>query len=144
MGGTVITEDAVNEPSVVVAVIVAEPTVTPVTNPLVLTVATAGFPLVNVTALLAAFAGLTVAVSCNRDPIFTGAVLGFTVTPVTRTGVTVTATEADLPPLTVVTVIVSVPGAIPLITPEVLTVAIALLLLWYVTALFVAFAGAIV
>ena len=49
IGLTVITEVAVLEPSCVVTVIVAVPTLTPVTSPVALTVATAVFELLQVT-----------------------------------------------------------------------------------------------
>jgi hypothetical protein len=61
---TVIVEVAVLFPSVVVAVIIAEPTETAVTNPVVLTVATPVLFELHVIALLEAFGGDTFTVNC--------------------------------------------------------------------------------
>jgi hypothetical protein len=60
---TVVVEVAVNPPSDVRAVIVAEPSPTPVTSPDVLTVATCSLEVVQVTALFVAFEGSTAAVN---------------------------------------------------------------------------------
>ena len=53
------------DPSAALAVIVAVPLDTAVTNPVLLTVATAVLLLLHVTLLLVAFSGVTVAVSCR-------------------------------------------------------------------------------
>ena len=145
-GVTVITEEPVNPPLCVVAVTVAEPTVTPVTTPEVLTVAIPGLLETQVTVLFVAFAGATVAVSVAVPPTVTVAVGGVTLTPVTGTlmGVTVTTEEEVKPPLCVVAVTVAEPKATPVTTPDELTVTIAGLLEAHVTVLFVAFAGATV
>ena len=55
-------------PSVVVAVMVAEPALIPVTTPLLLTVATDVLLERHVTVLLVALVGSTVAVSCRFSP----------------------------------------------------------------------------
>jgi hypothetical protein len=60
---TVTPQYAVKEPSLVVTVIAALPTLTPVTRPVWLTVATDGSLVAHVTAGFAAFGGLTVAVN---------------------------------------------------------------------------------
>ncbi len=135
---------AVLPPSCVVTVMVAVPAATAVTRPAVLTVATAVLLLLHVTFLLVALAGATVAVNCCVEPIFTVAVVGLTVTPVTTTGVTVMALVAVLLPSCVVTVIVAVPTATAVTKPAVLTVATEALLLLHVTFVLVALAGATV
>ena len=84
---TVTAQVAVLLPSCVVKVIVAEPTATPVTTPVVLTVANAVLLDVHVTFLLVAFEGATVAVNEVVAPATTLAVVGATVTPVTATAV---------------------------------------------------------
>jgi hypothetical protein len=93
-----------------VAVIVADPAVTPVTNPLAVTVANAGALLAHVTTrplngLPAASSG--VAVSCWVAPNATGAVAGLTVTDATGIGSNVTDAELlrplALPEVTAVT-----------------------------------------
>ena len=82
---TVTSQDAVKLPSVVVAVIVAVPAVTPVTLPLLSTVATDVLLLLHVTVLTLASFGATVAESCATSPIAISLVVGLTVTPVTGT-----------------------------------------------------------
>jgi hypothetical protein len=67
---TVMVAAAVLFPSVVLTVIVAVPPLTPVTTPDELTVATAGLELVQVTALLVAVVGFTVAVKVTVDFTF--------------------------------------------------------------------------
>jgi hypothetical protein len=125
---------------------VALPAAMPVTKPLELTVATLVLLLLHVTVLFVALVGATVAVNCCVPPTAIDALVGDIVTPVTATvdEVTVTAQVAVLEPSWVVTVIVAVPAALPVTKPDVLTVAIAVLLLVQVTVLFVAFAGATV
>ncbi len=135
---------AVKLPLTVVTVIVAVPVATPVTRPVELTVATAVLLEVQVTFLLDAFDGDTVAVSCCVWFAKIDAVVGLTVTPVVATTVTVMAEVAVFPPSCVVTVIVAVPAAMPLTSPEELTVATEALLDDHVTFLLVAFAGATV
>lgn len=66
----------------------AEPLATPVTTPRLLTVAMAGLLEDQVTVLLVALAGRTVAVSRVVAPTFTVAVVGATVTPVGGTSMT--------------------------------------------------------
>jgi hypothetical protein len=100
----------------------------------------------QVTFLLVAFAGETVAVNCCVVPTALEAEVGDTVTPVTRTFpvVTVIADVAVLFPSWVVTVIVALPVATPVTTPLEFTVATAVLFELQVTVLFEAFAGATV
>ena len=66
-------------------------------------------------------------------PINILAVVGDTVTPVTRIGLTVITDEAVLEPSCVVTVMVAVPTDIPVTSPVALTVATAVLELLQVT-----------
>ena len=68
---------------------VAVPTLTAVTKPVELTVATAALEVDQLTVLLVAFVGATVAVSCCVPPTNIEAVEGVTVTPVTKIGLTV-------------------------------------------------------
>ena len=63
--------------------IVAVPAFTAVTTPADVTVATLLFDVVHVTALLVAFAGLTVAVKLAVSPTFNSALVLFNVIPVT-------------------------------------------------------------
>ena len=66
-------------------------------------------------------------------PINMDAVVGLTVTPVTKIGFTVMTEVAVLEPSCVVTVIVAVPTLTPVTSPVALTVATAVLLLLQVT-----------
>jgi hypothetical protein len=106
--GTVTVTEAValNEPSSVVAVMVAEPDDTPETSPFSFTVATLVLLLVQVTFLLVALAGLTVAAITPVPPGIRVRVAGVSDIPVTGTAaaVTVIAQVAVLLPSTVVTV----------------------------------------
>jgi len=139
---------AVKLPSTVVTVMVVVPAAMPVTKPVAFTVATPGVELDQVTFLLVALAGATVAVSCVVPLTVTEAVAGATLTPVTgTTAVTVIALVAVKLPSTVVTVIVAVPVVWPVtkeIKPLGLTVATLGLELDQVTFLLVALAGATV
>ena len=76
---------AVKPPSWVLTVMVAVPLATPVTSPVELTVATEVLPDVQVTVLLVALAGATVAVNCCMPPGLSDTVVGDTDTPVTGT-----------------------------------------------------------
>ena len=113
-----------------VAVIVAEPTDTPVTTPVVaLTVATAVLfddQATTRSVTIAPFASFTVAESVVVVPITRLFEAGTTATLPTGTGVTVTVALADL--VSLVAVIDALPGATPVTTPFVDTVATALLL----------------
>jgi hypothetical protein len=80
---TVIALEAVNPPSVVVAVMVALPAATPVTTPLLFTVAMLVLPELQLTPGSVALLGDTVAVSDVVEPTFTEALVGATDTPVT-------------------------------------------------------------
>ncbi len=117
-----------------VAVIVAEPAVTPVTRPPLLTVATAVLLLAQVTtrpvSVLPA-ASLVTAESCWVEPVLMLAVAGLTVTEATGTIVTVMAAVPLLPSL--VAVIVAEPAATPVTRPVPLTVATPVLLLAHAT-----------
>lgn len=97
---TVTIQEAVKFPSVVVAVIVAEPAVTPVTLPFVATVAFTEFD-DQTNALFVAFVGKTVATKVTPllGPVAMVAVVRFNVTPVTGIKAdTVTTQEAVFPP----------------------------------------------
>ena len=74
-----------------------------------------------------------VALNCCVPPIRIDAVVGDTVTPVTKIGLTVMVDVAVNDPSTVVTVMVAVPTEIPVTNPVALTVAIDVLLLPQVT-----------
>ena len=105
---------------------VVVPAATPVTRPLVDTVATPALELVHVTArLVNAFPteSLGVAVSCTRCPATTLVEAGLRVTDATGTFDTVTV-EVPLCP-SLVAVIVAVPTTTPVTMPEPLTVATA-------------------
>jgi hypothetical protein len=141
---TVTRQVAVFPPSCVVTVTVVVPSDKPVTNPLLLTVATAVLLLLHVTFLLDALLGETVAVSCCVAPTLMVAEVGDRETPVTATGLTVTKQAAVLPPSCVVTVMFAVPGDKPVTNPLLLTVATAVLLLLHVTFLLPALGGATV
>jgi hypothetical protein len=110
-----------------VAVIVALPTATAVTTPLPLTVATAAFDELHVTARPVSgfpLASRALAVSCCVPPTVRLAVAGDTLTVATGTGRTVTETVADSvaavvpgPEPVQVAVTVAVPGATAITTP---------------------------
>src|SRR5207302_922533 len=116
------------------AVIVAEPAATPVTRPLLLTVAIAVLLLAQVTTRpdsglpLASFG---VAVSCAVVPSFTEAAAGATVTEATGTTVTVTLALPLWPSL--VAVIVAEPATFAVTSPLLETVATDVLLENHVT-----------
>ena len=117
-----------------VAVIAAEPPPTPLTKPLVDTVATAVLPLAHVTGRPLRglpFASSGVAVSCTLAPVATVAEAGLTATEATGTGFTVTAELPLFPSL--VAVIVAEPTATPVTSPLVETVATAEALVVHVT-----------
>src|SRR6266702_512856 len=135
--GTIRTEIA-DEPLCpsLVAVIVAEPAVTPFTEPLVVTVATDALEVAHVTTRPASTfpaESLVVALSWTVWPVFRPADGGATVTVATGTVETVIVALPLLPSL--VAVIVAVPTAEPVTTPLPLTVATAPLLLDQVTVL---------
>src|SRR5436309_4597056 len=118
-----------------VAVIVAEPAVTPVTSPLPPTVATALLLLAQVTVRPLSgfpFASFGVAASCTVWPACTDAVAGLTVTDATGTVLTVIVAVPPCPPL--LTAIVAAPALTPVTSPLPLTVATAVLLLAQLTA----------
>src|SRR5439155_994629 len=117
-----------------VAVIVAEPGVTPETRPLLLTVATAVLELDHVTVRPESGvppASLGVAVSCTVWPACTDAEGGVTSTVATGTFVTVTDEVPLFPSRSAV--IVAEPGVTPETRPLLLTVATAVLELDHVT-----------
>src|SRR5436190_2243475 len=112
-----VTDDDPDFPSLV-AVTVAVPGVTPVTTPVVDTVATAVLLELHVTTRpvsTAPLASFSVAVSAPVCPTMIELVAGETATVATGAGVTVTAEVPDFPSL--VAVIVAVPGATPVTTP---------------------------
>src|SRR5437763_11274709 len=118
-----------------VALIVAEPGVTPETSPEPFTVATDVLLLDQVTVRpesVLPFASLSVAVSCTVCPGWIDAVGGLTETVATGARTTVT----DAVPLfsSLVAVIVAEPGVTPETSPELVTVATDVLLLDQVTA----------
>src|SRR5438067_10374136 len=123
--GTVVTVSAavLLLPSLV-AVIVAEPAVTPATRPLPLMVATLGLPLVHVTirpVSVPPAESFGVAVSCTVCPTVRLVVAGEIATEATGTVVTVSAAVLLLPSL--VAVIVAEPAVTPATRPLPLTVA---------------------
>ena len=134
LGSTTVTAEVPLWPSLV-AVIIADPAVTPATRPLELTVATLVLPLDHVTVRpdsglpLASFGA---AVSCTVWPVSTLADAGLTVTDATGTLVTVMADVPICPSL--VAVIVAEPAAAPVTRPLLLTVATAPLLVVQLTA----------
>src|SRR4029077_6110584 len=133
LGGVTVMAEVPLRPSLV-AVIVADPTATPVTSPLPLTVATAVLSLDHVTTRPdngLPFASFGVAVSCTVAPCWTLAGGGVTVTEATGTAVTVIAEVPLLP--SDVAVIVAEPAATPVTSPLPFTVATAVLLLAQVT-----------
>src|SRR2546426_10057367 len=117
-----------------VAVMVAEPTATPVTSPLAFTAATVVLLLDHVTTRPASanpFASFGIAVNCAACPTITLAVAGVTVTDATGSWVTVMAAVPLWPSLSAV--MVAAPAATPVTTPLALTAAAAALLLAHVT-----------
>ena len=141
---TVITLDATRPPSAALTVMVAVPTLKPVTSPVSLTEAIDESLELQEIFLLDAFAGTTVAVNCCVAPIFTLAVAGAKVTPVTAITFTVTLAVAVIPPSLVVTDMTALPPPTPLTKPVSLTVATEVLLDLQTTLLSVAVAGATV
>src|SRR6266704_1218843 len=118
-----------------VAVIVADPSATPVTTPLADTVATALLLVVQVTTRplsVLPLASLRVAVSCTVPPTYRFGAAGLTVTAATGTRLTVTLVVPLCPSL--VAVIVTAPAATPVTSPAAETVAIAGFELVHVTA----------
>src|SRR5438034_1225602 len=112
-----------------VAVMVAAPAVTPLTNPLLVTVSTAVLLDAQLTVRPASalpLASLGVSVSCTGCPVETDAEAGVTATEATGTCTTV---MADVPLCaSLVAVIVAAPASFPVTSPLALTVAAAVLL----------------
>ena len=135
------------EPSVVVAVIVADPTFTALTKPLSETVATDVFELDHFIVLLVALFGLIVAVNWYVEPTSMSTDDLFNIISVARIlssagSDTVTIHVADrLDPSVVVAVIVVVPFDNAVTTPFELTDAILLFKDFQLTTLFEAFKG---
>src|SRR2546428_57365 len=122
-GVVTVTADVPLCPSLV-AVMVAEPTVTPVTRPLELTVATEVLLLDQVTVRPDSgfpFASLGVARSCTVCPTWIAAVAGLTLTEATATVETVMLAAPLCPSL--VAVIVADPVVTPVTSPPPSTVA---------------------
>jgi len=130
--------------AILVAIIFAVPGAIAVTTPLALTVATAVLELLHVTVLSPAFAGFTVAVAIAVDCTGIEALFNTTVIDDGNTAFTITCfvavTEGSA---TLIAVIVTVPSAIPVTTPEALIDAIELSELIQVISLFVALFGVI-
>src|SRR5690242_587983 len=117
-----------------VAVMVAEPAATPVTNPLAETVATAALLVAQVTTRplrAVPFASFGVAVNWFVAPTVTPAAVGLTVTEATGTLVTVMADVPLCPSL--VAVIVAEPAAPPVTNPLAYTALVRSLLVAHVT-----------
>jgi hypothetical protein len=127
----------------VVTVILAFPSETPVTYPLLLTLATLVSLEIQLMALFVAFEGETVAVSAEVLPIPNDKLVALNAIPVTGT-VTVIAHADVLLPSTVVTVIMALPSAMAVTAPALLTLATLVLLELQLTAWFVALDGDIV
>ena len=141
IGATVMVLVAVCPPSCVVTVMVAVPTDTAVTTPLVFTVATAGLLLLHIRLRLVALAGVMLAASDAVSPATMVKAGGFSVTPVTVMGVTVTTQLAVCEPSCVVAVIIAVPTAWAVTTPCEFTEAMAVAVLCHVTLRLEALAG---
>ena len=116
--GIITEQDAVLDPSAVLTVTTEFPAFIAVTRPVELTVTFLLFES-QVTALLKALAGKTVAANCNVDSLFKVADVGTMETEVTDIlGATVTIDVLDLfEPSTVVAVIIAVPAATPVTSP---------------------------
>ena len=124
------------EPSAAVAVIVVVPTLMAETSPVSETVAIAVLPLDQLTLLLVALEGFTVAVNVALLPIVISQGDGEIIIDVTGTVVTFTVQVAVTPdPSAAVAVIVAVPALMPLTSPVELTVATDVLLLLQVIVL---------
>ena len=119
------------------------PTLLPVTTPLLLTEAILLSSLLQVTLLLEALLGDTVAVSCMFLPTSTLALEGLTDTPVTLTTASLTVmVDCALKPLSFVfTVMVALPFFFPVTRPVLDTEATLLSLESHDTPLLVALAG---
>ena len=143
---TVTSQVSVNSPSSVVTVIFAVPAVTAVTLPFSSTFATSALSLLQLTFLLLAPSGATVAVSTALSPVSISSVFLSRVTPVTGVSCssTVTSQVAVNPPSSVFTVTIAVPAATALTLPFSSTVATAVSLLVQVTFLLSAPCGATV
>jgi hypothetical protein len=133
-GASVTPTDAVPDFVSLVAVIVADPGLTPVTKPDALTVATPGALVPHVTTRpvnAAPVLSFGVAVSWTLPATRMAALAGATVTDATGTTVTVTA---DVPVfVSLVAVIVAAPAAMPVASPVALTLAFVVSLLDHVT-----------
>jgi len=140
---TAIDATAVFAPSTVVTVIEVVPVATPVATPWLFTLAITELLDAQVTFLLVAFDGLTVAVKLVVEPTFILSVTGEITTPVTGTdtGLTVIILVAVLVPSAVVTVIVALPDPTPVTIPSEFIVAMPELLVDQLTDLLVALLG---
>src|SRR5713101_5269720 len=124
-------------PSLVAVIVTGPPAATPVTSPLVFTLATPVLPLDQVMTRPERglpLASLGVAVSWTVLPACTEAEAGLTVTDATGTGAAVTVT-ADVPllPSLVAVIVTGPPAATPVTSPLPFTVAIDVLALAHVT-----------
>jgi len=133
-GANVTLTDAVPDLVSLVAVIVADPGLTPVTNPLALTVAIPDALVAQMTSRPVSAAPVLsfgLGVSCTFPATRIAAVAGATVIEATGTAVTVTM---DVPVfVSLVAVIVAEPAAIPLASPLALTLTLVVSLLVHVT-----------
>jgi len=130
---TTVTTQVADNPLKVVPVMVAVPADTPVTTPAVVTVATPGALLTQVTVLFNALAGVMVAVNVVDSLTLMVVDEGDMLIPVGTTLVTV-IDDVAVKPFTVVAVMVAVPADTPVTSPVALTLATAGLLLTQVTA----------
>ena len=144
-GSTVISQLAVNPPSLVVTVIVAFPSAIAVTFPFSSTLATFSSLLIQETSLFVASSGKILAINFNSSFTFNSDEVLSNETPVTLIsspfGSTVISQLAVNPPSLVVTVIVAFPSAIAVIFPFLSTLATFSSLLVQDTSLLVAFSG---
>jgi len=131
---------AVLFPSCVVTVMVALPTVTPETSPLLFIVAADVLLELQLIVLLVAFAGKMTEVNCCVAFTDILADIGLTLIPVTRV-LTVILLVAVLPPSCVVAVIITLPDTTPVISPLRFTVATDILLELQLIVLLIAFKG---
>lgn len=134
------TTDADLFPSCVETVIIVDPFPIAVIRPVLDTVAMEVCKDLHDTVLFVAFAGRTVAIDWNVDPLFNEILVEFNETLCTPTK-TDTFTVAVLAISTVSTVMVVDPGLIPVISPEVDTIAMDGLAEDHITAFLAAFDG---
>jgi hypothetical protein len=133
--------DAMCEPSVEAAVISVDPVFRPVTIPVESTEAMVGSPEVQVSVLLAASAGSTVADSVVVEPTFTAEVAGIETLVIQMLTVTRQALDVIFEPSVDVAVISACPDLTPRTVPEASTLAMVASLEDQFSPLLVALAG---